>query len=309
VKYNCYPTHLTPEKAISTFEQYDVVLDCTDHPTSRYLISDACVLAGKPLVSAAALKSDGQLIVLNHPARPPGDPLGGPCYRCIFPKPPPAETVVSCGEGGVLGPVVGVMGVLQALEAIKVLTNQVAPAEGPPKATLLLFAAFSRPQFRSLRMRSRSSACAACSATATVQRQSLDSGSLDYLTFCGMTTPLDILPPEHRVKAGEFAESYNSGNVSLIDVRDETQFGICALPGSTNVPWSGRPDAWLTQAKEAGLLGTDSAECFVICRYGNDSQIVVRKILEQNDVKVNAKDIAGGFKSWREEVDKDWPAY
>jgi adenylyltransferase/sulfurtransferase len=201
------------------------------------------------------------------------------------------------------------MGVLQALEAIKVLTTPIVPVEGPPRATLLLFAAFSQPQFRSLRMRSRSGTCAVCSASATVQRESLDSGSLDYLTFCGITSPLELLPPERRVKAIEFAELYKSGKVSLIDVRDETQFGICALPGSFNIPWTGRPDAWLARAKEASLFDTELSDHFVICRYGNDSQLAVRKILEDNDLKVNIKDIAGGFRSWREEVDKNWPAY
>jgi adenylyltransferase/sulfurtransferase len=204
------------------------------------------------------------------------------------------------------------MGVLQALEAIKVLTanHSIVPsAEGPPKAMLLLFNAFGQPQFRSLRMRARSGTCAVCSASATVSRQSLESGSLDYVTFCGVASPLDLLPLERRVRANDFAEVYKSGKVSLVDVRDETQFGICALPGSTNVPWSGRPDAWLAQAKEAGLFADQTSDCFVICRYGNDSQLAVRKILEDNDLKVNVKDISGGFKSWREEVDENWPAY
>ena len=105
---------------METVRNYDLVLDCTDNPATRYLISDTCVLLGKPLVSASALRIDGQLMVLNNPPLPAGDPKGGPCYRCIFPKPPPPESVVSCGDGGILGPVVGVMGVLQALEAIRV---------------------------------------------------------------------------------------------------------------------------------------------------------------------------------------------
>jgi adenylyltransferase/sulfurtransferase len=178
------------------------VLDCTDHPTSRYLISDACVLTGKPLVSASALKTEGQLIVLNNPPKPPEELSGGPCYRCIFPKPPPAESVLSCGEGGILGPVVGIMGVLQALEAIKVLTKQDKTAntnpsttkgvEEPPRASLLMFSAYSNPQFRTMRLRSRRDTCAACSAERTISADSLTSGSLDYIAFCGRTAPVNV---------------------------------------------------------------------------------------------------------------------
>lgn len=188
------------------------MLDCTDHPTSRYLISDICVLLLKPLVSASALRTDGQLIVLNTPPTPQGTgpvvvhgadsplplPLPPPCYRCVFPRPPPPDAVVSCGEGGVLGPVVGVMGVLQALEAVKIIAaglhlplsagagaaaGAAAPsgAEGsgddgggsnaggiaaspPPPPTLLLFsgATVGAPAFRSVKMRSRRKDCFAC---------------------------------------------------------------------------------------------------------------------------------------------------
>jgi adenylyltransferase/sulfurtransferase len=175
---------LSPETAISTFKDYDVVLDCTDTPASRYLISDTCVLLGKTLVSASALRIDGQLMVLNNPPLPPGDTSGGPCYRCVFPKPPPPESVVSCGDGGILGPVVGVMGVLQALEAIKVLTLRSAAAPADPPS-LLLFSAYSNPMFRSIRLRTRKAKCAACSAHATVTPEALQSGSLDYVQFCG----------------------------------------------------------------------------------------------------------------------------
>ncbi|EHK50419.1 hypothetical protein TRIATDRAFT_297199, partial [Trichoderma atroviride IMI 206040] len=115
--YNAHATHLTPLNAEEIVSQYDLVLDCTDHPTSRYLISDICVLLSKPLVSASAFQTSGQLIVLNNP------PGKGPCYRCVFPKPPPPESVVGCGEGGIIGPVVGTMGVLQALEAIKLIVR------------------------------------------------------------------------------------------------------------------------------------------------------------------------------------------
>ncbi|KAM3414278.1 Adenylyltransferase and sulfurtransferase uba4 [Cercospora zeina] len=341
VKYQRHHFHLTPEKAIYIFSQYDLVLDCTDHPTSRYLISDACVSTGRPLVSASALKTEGQLIVLNNPPRPPGDPAGGPCYRCVFPKPPPAESVLSCGEGGVLGPVVGVMGVLQALEAVKVLTTKpkvpprpgsspidlaalmslppspsLQPQEEPPRTTMTIFSAYSTPQFRSVRMRARRADCACCSTQAIVTRDSLNAGSLDYAAFCGLSSPIDILPPESRISASDFARLPRDGSNALIDVRDETQYQMCALRGSLNVPWKGSAQGWLEDAFQSGALPGPGggSDYYVVCRYGNDSQLAVKAIRDLlqhsgTEVRVNVKDIKGGFRAWKQEVDREWPEY
>ena len=299
------------------------MLDCTDHPTSRYLISDACVLTGKPLVSASALKTEGQLIALNNPPKAPGDVSGGPCYRCVFPKPPPAESVLSCGEGGILGPVVGVMGVLQALEAIKLITSNLSPpTEGdvemsngdviePSKPTMLMFSAYNNPQFRSVRLRSRRKDCAVCSSQATITSESLTRGSLDYAAFCGVTSPINILPSESPITAAEYATLLNDGSHVLIDVRDATQYGICALEGSVNVPWNGSAEAWLKRAEDS-LNGEDGRERFVVCRVGNDSQLAVKAMLERETdgkAKMRVRDVRGGFEAWRKEVNPDWPDY
>ncbi|KAJ9621544.1 hypothetical protein H2203_007031 [Taxawa tesnikishii (nom. ined.)] len=342
--------HLVPQDALALFSAYDLVLDCTDHPTSRYLISDACVLAGRPLVSASALRSEGQLMVLNCPAKAPGAGDGGPCYRCVFPKPPPAESVVSCGEGGILGPVVGVMGVLQALEAIKVIargaldpvdvdtpmsdgspnlttTTSAGPGPGPdPKPaappappSLLLFSAFTSPPFRTVRLRSRRANCVACSAHAIITADSLTSGSLDYVAFCGATKPVSLLGPEERISATDFAtlvsrqegieDRVDGGERVLVDVRDATRFELAHLPGSVNIPWSGFADA--VAAKEGEGDGDDASswkgkQVFVVCRLGNDSQLAVR-MLKDSGVAGDARDIEGGFRAWRNEVDGEWP--
>lgn len=321
VKYNLHKSHVSPENALAIFNGYDLILDCTDHPTSRYLISDACVLTGKTLVSASALKTEGQLIVLNEPPRPPGDLSGGPCYRCIFPKPPPAESVLSCGEGGILGPVVGTMGVLQALEAIKLLSRPRAEAtpesmcngtsDEPPKASMLMFSAYNNPQFRTARLRSRRSNCAVCSSTPSITKASLDSGSLDYIAFCGVTTPVNILPQTARLSPAEFATLPESVKGTLIDVRDETQFAICAVPESVNVPWTGNAASWLAHAEEAGVLDDEDSACkYIVCRFGNDSQLAAKAIIDRSGgATEKVKDIKGGFQSWREEVDPEWPDY
>ncbi|KAK3619814.1 hypothetical protein LTR56_023776 [Elasticomyces elasticus] len=325
IEYRAHRFHLTPQEALSIFEQYDLVLDCTDHPTSRYLISDACVLTGKPLVSASALKTEGQLIVLNNPPQPPGDVNGGPCYRCVFPKPQPAESVLSCGEGGVLGPVVGVMGVLQALEAIKLLaskpnssitdspmemTDDTSSPEEPVRPTLLMFSAYNTPQFRSVRLRSRRVDCATCSGHPTITRHSLTSGSLDYVAFCGVSNPVSVLSPSSQITPSALSQVSIDGSNIVIDVRDETQYAICALPGSINVPWNGSADAWFEQALKSGAIAKheDGRDRYVVCRLGNDSQLAVKAALDRTGLG-SIKDMKGGFRAWREEVDLTWPDY
>lgn len=328
VKYIPYHEHLAPHTALEIFAQYDLVLDCTDHPTSRYLISDACVLAGKPLVSASALRTEGQLTVLNNPPRVPGSADGGPCYRCVFPKPPPAESVVSCGEGGILGPVVGVMGVLQALEAIKLFAggidfghhDDITPGSSPtpdgehtaPKPaappSLLLFSAYSTPQFRNVRLRSRRQNCAACSAVATVTPESLTSGSLDYIAFCGVTNPVNILDPADRLSAADYATiAQNKADTVLLDVRDATQFELCNLPGSINIPWNGFAEKM--KENEEGLRSLQGRDVVVVCKLGNDSQLAVQMLKQLNGGRLNIRDVRGGFRAWRKEVDPSWPDY
>lgn len=338
--YIPHRTHLTPEEAPTIFEQYDYILDCTDNPATRYLISDTAVLLGKTLVSASALRTEGQLMVLNNPPRPPGDSAGGPCYRCVFPKPPPADSVVSCADGGILGPVVGTMGVLQALEAIKVITSPrpdvqaAGSGSSTPKGespSLLIFSAYSNPQFRSIRLRSRRPNCAVCSENATVTLDTIKTGSTDYVFFCGSATLPSLLKPNERISPEEYRQRHpSSTNVDksiMIDVRDKAQFGICNLENSINIPIS---NILASRIKPAGsdedkdktelpswvpaeVISSDTKDpIYVVCRLGNDSQIAVQKLkelgLDQNGQRYIG-DIQGGFRAWREQVDPDWPEY
>ncbi|KAI9842453.1 MAG: Urmylation protein [Sclerophora amabilis] len=341
IEYTPHREHLSSENALGMCSQYDLILDCTDHPTSRYLISDACVLLCKPLVSASALRTEGQLMVLNNHPLPQGDMSGSPCYRCIFPTPPPAESVTSCGEGGVLGPVVGVMGVLQALEAIKILTTT-SPEEpatgesikhtrpaGKSKSSLpslLLFSAYSSPPFRSVRLRPRKSDCAACSSNATITKESLSSGSFDYIQFCGVVNPVQLLGEGERVSpsAYEKLRTEEQQEHVLVDVREKAQFTICSLPGSVNVPFSSlRARLPSLEQYHAGSKGEDEAvdwlatlhpstPIYVVCRLGNDSQVTVRQLKDAGWDQSGDRfigDIRGGFKAWKDEVDGNWPEY
>ena len=209
------------------------------------------------LITASATKTDGQLMTLCH------NWDNQPCYRCLFPKPPSPDNVQSCSEAGILGPAVGVMGTLMAVEAIKHITQFGAynargkfswsplPALTP---TLLLYSAFEKAPFHTTyRMKQRKD-CALCSSTPSVTRESLQSGSMDYELFCGLRAPIDILPSNRRISARAFnnevrnesqcitlddAKSAQSTNSHLlIDVREPQDFAMCSIKGSVNLPFS-----------------------------------------------------------------------
>ncbi|KAL2759028.1 hypothetical protein ACRALDRAFT_2134165 [Sodiomyces alcalophilus JCM 7366] len=328
VTYRAHNTRLTPENAESIVSNYDLVLDCTDHPAIRYLVSDICVLLGKPLVSASALKTDGQLMVLNYPARAAGDESGGPCYRCIFPRPPPPESVVSCGEGGILGPIVGVMGILQALETIKLITGgAVDPsAAAPPptsKPSMLLFSGAAALSFRSFSMRPRKKGCITCSADATLTLEGLRSGGFDYAQFCGVAVPLDILRPDERISAAECKDpsGTSAGTALLLDVREREHFDVSSIEGAVNIPIAtflrettacksdGQPHEQKAPAWFPPDVSDDSP-IYVVCRVGNDSQLATRRLkemgLDRNGTRYIG-DIKGGMRAWKAEVDPTLP--
>jgi len=221
-----------------------------------------------------------------------------------------------------LGPVVGVMGVLQALEAVKLIAaGRLRAREGEKagEASMLLFSTNSNPPFRSVRLRARRPKCFACSIDGGLALGSLTSGSLDYVLFCGVTTPVRILEPGERIEAKEYERVKKEGNTKehlLVDVREKVQFDICSIDGSINVPFStlqgnrplavesGRPQ-WIP-----ATLPPD-APIYVVCRLGNDSQVVARK-LKENGLDKDGRyigDIKGGLKAWKEQVDSSWPEY
>ncbi|KAF8252787.1 hypothetical protein K440DRAFT_524765, partial [Wilcoxina mikolae CBS 423.85] len=282
---------LSPENALATIADYDVILDCTDHPSLRYLISDVCVLLHKPLVSASALRTDGQLIVLNSP------PGKGPCYRCIWPRPPPAESVTSCGDGGVLGPVVGVMGVLQALEVVKLITSPAEERNGETAAVegrMLFFSAYAGQQFRTLRMRGRRKTCISCGEAATITPTTIPS----YETFCGLPPDVPALPAAHRRSVAEVKAEKEP---VIVDIRDATQFGICAVRGSVNIPFSLFQNAAEGRLPEemVEVLGEKEGPVVMLCRLGNDSQIAARQVFESDQLRGREVfDVVGGIREW-----------
>jgi adenylyltransferase/sulfurtransferase len=310
---------LTTQNARDIVSRYDYVLDCTDHPTSRYLISDICVILSKPLISASAFQSSGQLITLND-HRAGESSRSRPCYRCVFPKPPPPESVVGCGEGGIVGPVVGVMGVLQALETIKVITrNETAETVQsedvkPKPTTMLIFSAGignGDISFRTVRLKGRRKDCFACGDEPSLTMELLES-SLDYVQFCGVQQPVQLLRPEERVTAEEYQRISKTHQNVLLDVREAEHFGLCSLEGSVNIPISrfmshrgeGMPE-WLHGEAFSGDLPV-----YIVCRQGNDSQIAAKKLIDLGfgrDGKRFIGDIQGGLIAWKRTVDPSLP--
>lgn len=290
----CYTRLLNRFNALHILESYDVVLDCTDNVATRYLLNDACVMLHKPLVSGSALKFDGQLTVYNYGAQ-------GPCYRCIYPVPPPPEAVTNCGDGGVLGAVTGIIGSMQALEAIKIIVGIGDILAG----RLLIFDGFSC-QFRNIRIRSKRGNCHVCSS------QPLITDLIDYELFCGMhandkENPLQLLDPEQRLSVVDYTTSVQSHKHLLFDVRQPAEFEICQLPASINVPLAQiLDDSYLEQF--AQQLETEELPVVVVCRRGNDSQIAVQH-LHNRFPELSIRDLKGGLHAWTANIDQDFPIY
>lgn len=276
--------------------KYDVVVDGTDNVATRYLLNDACVLNGIPLVSGSALQLEGQLTVYNY--------KGGPCYRCLFPVPPPPETVTSCGDGGVLGPVPGIIGVLQALETIKIITN----SPGVLSGRLLLFDG-SRTKFRDIKLRPRNTECNMCGDDPVIK------DLVDYEQFCGAAAHdkvinIDILENKEHVNVEEFSKKL--GKRLVLDVRPVIQFQMCGLPKSYNFPYD-CIDKQENLEKLRHLIkeeNSDLKDVYVICRRGNDSQRAVRKLKENlSDLPVKFFSVKGGLQEFSRKIDPDFPVF
>lgn len=291
--------------ALEIVSNYDVVVDATDNAPSRYMINDCCVVLGKPLVSGAALGLEGQLTVYNY--------NGGPCYRCLFPTPPPTNACQRCADSGVLGVVPGVIGCLQALEAIKVASLVGEPLSG----RMLLLDALSG-RFRNVKLRGRSLQCEACGDHAGLTRQTFLDFDYEKFTQTPLSTgplKLNLLSSDARISSREYSEKVTKGEAHvLVDVRPAHHYEIVSLPNSMNIPLS-MLECRLSEVaaaleKEANretLNSGSSASLYVICRRGNDSQRAVQ-LLHQEGFCM-AKDIIGGLESWAHNVDPKFPTY
>lgn len=306
----CIPYHLqlSSENALQLIQQYDIVADCSDNVPTRYLVNDACVLSGKPLVSASALRMEGQLTVYNY--------RGGPCYRCLYPVPPPPETVTNCSDGGVLGVVPGIMGCFQALEVLKIASGQ-----GSSCGQQLVMFDAQDARFRSIKLRPKQAGCAVCGENPSVTQL------VDYEAFCGSAATdkcckLNLLSTDQRITVQDYKSIMDStGPHLLLDVRPLVEVDICHLPFSLNIPLSSLEDRksehlQLLQERISQLKQQMAGDCrppvYVICKQGNDSQKAVQVLEKMSGSEVDditVKDISGGLMAWAKRIDPTFPQY
>ncbi|XP_065862444.1 adenylyltransferase and sulfurtransferase MOCS3 [Euphorbia lathyris] len=300
-----YQEALRTSNAVEIFSQYDVIVDATDNAPSRYMISDCCVVLGKPLVSGAALGLEGQLTVYNH--------NGGPCYRCLFPTPPPTTACQRCADSGVLGVVPGIIGCLQALEAIKI-----ASSIGEPLSERMLLLDALSARIRIVKIRGRSLQCEVCGENAAFTQKQFRDFDYEKFTQTPLSTApmkLNLLPRDSRISSRELNEKVEKGEAHvLVDVRPAHHFKIVSLPNALNIPLSsleGRlPEISSAMKQEAERRGIDKesgVRLYVVCRRGNDSQRAVE--LLQNKGFDSAMDIIGGLEAWSHDVDPKFPSY
>ncbi|XP_040055481.1 adenylyltransferase and sulfurtransferase MOCS3 [Gasterosteus aculeatus] len=306
----CIPYHLqlSSENASQLIQQYDIVADCSDNVPTRYLVNDACVLGGKPLVSASALRMEGQLTVYNY--------HGGPCYRCLYPVPPPPEMVTNCSDGGVLGVVPGIMGCFQALEVLKIASGQ-----GSSCGQQLVMFDAQEARFRSIKLRPKQAGCAVCGEKPSVTRL------VDYQAFCGCAATdkcrkLNLLSRDQRISVQDYKSIMDNAEPHLLlDVRPLVEVDICRLPLSLNIPLAGleeRKSEHLRLLRERiGQLkqqmeGDRRPAVYVICKLGNDSQKAVQVVEKMSGSEVDSvsvKDISGGLMAWAKRIDPTFPQY
>jgi molybdopterin/thiamine biosynthesis adenylyltransferase/rhodanese-related sulfurtransferase/molybdopterin converting factor small subunit len=281
VQLERYETALTSENALEILKNYDIIVDGTDNFPTRYLVNDACVLLGKPNVYGSIFRFEGQATVFAYE--------GGPCYRCLYPEPPPPGLVPSCAEGGVLGILPGTLGLIQATETVKLILGIGEPLVG----RLLLYDALGM-RFRELKLR-RNPECPVCGDHPTIKQL------IDYQEFCGMPNremthePVsgDIEPTEVKAKQDR------GDDFVLVDVREPHEYQIARIPGSQLIPLGELP-------KRLSELD-QNADIVAHCKSGMRSAKAV-DLLKQNGFK-RVRNMKGGILAWSDKVDSSVPKY
>jgi len=282
VRVETHAARLTSANALDIIGHYDIVVDGTDNFATRYLTNDACVLLGKPNVYGSIFRFEGQASVFGLE--------DGPCYRCLFPEPPPPGSVPSCAEGGVLGVLPGIVGTIQATEAIKLILGIGETLAG----RLLLIDALSM-QFRAMTLR-KDPACPAC-GTRTI------TALIDYDEFCGAPTSgaihhadnvLEITPLELADRLSRADDTFD-----LIDVREPGEWAIARIDGARLIPLAQIPSSIRSLDKSRDIV--------VMCRSGVRSADAIRFMQREGFTRV--KNLAGGILRWSADVDPRVPRY
>jgi adenylyltransferase/sulfurtransferase len=283
IQIDVYNEPYTSENAMRIARDYDIILDGTDNFPTRYLTNDVAVFLGKPNVYASIFRFDGQVSVFYAKE--------GPCYRCLFPEPPPPGLVPSCAEGGVLGILPGTIGTLQATEALKVLLGIGDPLIG----RLLLYNALDM-SFDFVQLK-KNPKCRVCGPNADIKEL------IDYEEFCGV--PGHDHGDEGSAGAGlditatELAERVKNNHLKLLDVREPHELEISALPNAVNIPL-GQLASRLSELNSAD-------DMVVFCKGGTRSTRALELLASAGFKKV--KNLKGGINAWAKEVDKSLPLY
>jgi adenylyltransferase/sulfurtransferase len=275
-----FPERLTSNNALDMLKPFDIVVDGSDNFPTRYLVNDACVLSGKPNVYGAVFRFDGQVSVFSA--------LHGPCYRCLYAEPPPPDLVPSCAEGGVLGVLPGIIGSLQALEAIKLIVGVGEPLVG----RLLLFDG-RRMQFRELALE-KDPDCPVCGTHPTVK------SLIDYEAFCGAGAGSRQQGAGAEITALELHQQRaHKPNLLLLDVREPREAEIARIEGAQLIPLRELPRAIPHLPPEAEIV--------TLCHHGQRS-LKARELLKGAGF-ANVRSLAGGIDAWSREVDAEVPRY
>jgi len=283
VEIETYEERLSSENALRLFADYDVIVDGTDNFPTRYLVNDACVLLGKPNVYGSILRFDGQVSVFYAKR--------GPCYRCLYPAPPPPGLVPSCAEGGVLGVLPAIIGSLQALEVIKLILDEGEPLIG----RLVLFDAL-KFKFRELKLR-KNPECPICGDNPTIHEL------IDYEQFCGITPQKteteEVIDNATEITVEQLKTRLDRGDdIFLLDVREPHEYEIVNI-GAYLIPLSTLP-------KRIDELDS-SKEIVVHCKVGGRSAKAA-DFLRKNGFK-SVKNLIGGIDAWAERIDQSLPRY
>jgi molybdopterin/thiamine biosynthesis adenylyltransferase/rhodanese-related sulfurtransferase len=281
VEVETYETRLTSENALDIIRDYDLVADGTDNFPTRYLVNDACVLLDKPNVYGSIFRFEGQASVFYAKE--------GPCYRCLYPEPPPPGLVPSCAEGGVIGVLPGIIGSIQALQTIKLVLGKGQTLIG----RLLLFDALNL-KFRELKLR-KNPQCALCGENPTITEL------IDYEEFCGIRgeeyAPLTTVP---EVTAADVKKMIDEKKpFVLVDVREPHEVEICQIPDSALIPLGDIPS-------RMNELST-ADEIVVYCRVGVRSARAVEQLMKAGFRKIH--NLKGGILAWADQVDSSMPKY
>jgi molybdopterin/thiamine biosynthesis adenylyltransferase/rhodanese-related sulfurtransferase/molybdopterin converting factor small subunit len=277
---------LTSENALDILKDYDIVVDGTDNFPTRYLVNDACVLLGKPNVYGSIFRFEGQATVFAYE--------GGPCYRCLYPEPPPPGLVPSCAEGGVLGILPGTIGLIQATETVKLILGIGEPLVG----RLLLYDALGM-RFRELKLR-KNPECPICGDHRTITKL------IDYHQFCGVPSPNQApAAQETKLNEGEIdvielKEKLDRGDkFVLIDVREPHEYKICNIPGAKLIPLGEFP-------QHVGEFNKDD-DIVIHCRSGMRSAKACNVLRAAGFQHV--RNVVGGILAWSDQVDPSVPKY